>query len=169
LVGYAAVDGEPAFRDTLADYLTCGDEDIVVDLYGEQHAALFRMGADFTRSKQLRMVRRFKLQQLRLGRYRSRFLGDPNSFLYVGIRVSDLAIINVHADIVDVSPHLHESGPKLSLCLPPQSPMSSLVVLLSPTSLPVTATVWSPSPPTATGKLLTPTLWRLAYGQRRGL
>jgi len=35
LVGYAAVDGEPAFRDTLADYLTCGDEDIVVDLYGE--------------------------------------------------------------------------------------------------------------------------------------
>jgi hypothetical protein len=35
LVGYAAVDGEAAFRDTLADYLTCGDEDIVVDLYGE--------------------------------------------------------------------------------------------------------------------------------------
>jgi len=35
LVGYAAVDGEPAFRDTLADYLTCGDEEIVVDLYGE--------------------------------------------------------------------------------------------------------------------------------------
>jgi hypothetical protein len=35
LVGYAAVDGEPAFRDTLAHYLTCGAEDIVVDLYGE--------------------------------------------------------------------------------------------------------------------------------------
>lgn len=35
LVGYAAVDGEAAFRDTLADYLTCGDEDIVVDLYGQ--------------------------------------------------------------------------------------------------------------------------------------
>jgi len=34
LVGYAAVDGEAVFRDTLADYLTCGDEDIVVDLYG---------------------------------------------------------------------------------------------------------------------------------------
>lgn len=35
LVGYAAVDGEASFRDTLADYLTCGDEDLVVDLYGE--------------------------------------------------------------------------------------------------------------------------------------
>lgn len=35
LVGYAAVDGEPEFRDTLADYLTCGEESIVVDLYGE--------------------------------------------------------------------------------------------------------------------------------------
>lgn len=34
LVGYAAVDGEPSFRDPLADYLTCGDESIVVDLYG---------------------------------------------------------------------------------------------------------------------------------------
>jgi len=40
LVGYAAVDGEPAFRDTLADYLTCGDEDIVVDLYGESSQTL---------------------------------------------------------------------------------------------------------------------------------
>lgn len=35
LVGYAAVDGEPEFRNTLAEYLTCGEESIVVDLYGE--------------------------------------------------------------------------------------------------------------------------------------
>lgn len=35
LVGYAAVDGEPDFRNTLAEYLTCGEESIVVDLYGE--------------------------------------------------------------------------------------------------------------------------------------
>jgi hypothetical protein len=46
LVGYAAVDGEPAFRDTLADYLTCGDEDIVVDLYGEQHDPIHHAGAN---------------------------------------------------------------------------------------------------------------------------
>jgi hypothetical protein len=41
LVGYAAVDGEPAFRDTLAHYLTCGEEDIVVDLYGEHYNGVF--------------------------------------------------------------------------------------------------------------------------------
>jgi hypothetical protein len=34
LVGYAAVDGEANFRTTLAEYLTCGNESIVVDLYG---------------------------------------------------------------------------------------------------------------------------------------
>jgi hypothetical protein len=34
-VGYSAVDGDADFRDTMAEYLTCGEEAIVVDLYGE--------------------------------------------------------------------------------------------------------------------------------------
>ncbi|OXG33135.1 1,3-beta-glucanosyltransferase [Cryptococcus neoformans] len=34
LVGYAAVDGEPDFRNSLAEYLTCGGDSIAVDLYG---------------------------------------------------------------------------------------------------------------------------------------
>ncbi|WVQ81620.1 hypothetical protein IAT38_003744 [Cryptococcus sp. DSM 104549] len=34
LVGYAAVDGDADFRNSLAEYMTCGSEDIVVDLYG---------------------------------------------------------------------------------------------------------------------------------------
>lgn len=34
LVGYSAVDGDADFRDTMAEYLTCGEEAIVVDLYG---------------------------------------------------------------------------------------------------------------------------------------
>ena len=156
LVGYAAVDGEPAFRDTLAEYLTCGDEDIVVDLYCEWFQAMQHAESDETRSQQLRMVWRFELQQFRMGRHCPRLLGDSHGLLHVRIRVSNLLTINIRADTVDVSPHLHESGPKLNLCLPPQSPMSSPVVSLSPTSLPVTATVWSPSLPMATGKLLRP-------------
>ncbi|WWD20964.1 hypothetical protein CI109_105443 [Kwoniella shandongensis] len=34
LVGYAAVDGDVDFRNNLAQYLTCGGDDITVDLYG---------------------------------------------------------------------------------------------------------------------------------------
>lgn len=34
LVGYAAVDGDAAFRNNMADYMTCGDEADLVDLYG---------------------------------------------------------------------------------------------------------------------------------------
>lgn len=34
LVGYSSVDGEPAFRDPLANYLTCGDETVSLDLFG---------------------------------------------------------------------------------------------------------------------------------------
>ncbi|WVQ92527.1 hypothetical protein IAS59_006338 [Cryptococcus gattii] len=34
LVGYAAVDGEADFRNSLAEYLTCGGDSIAVDLYG---------------------------------------------------------------------------------------------------------------------------------------
>lgn len=34
LVGYAAVDGQADFRNSLAEYLTCGGDSIAVDLYG---------------------------------------------------------------------------------------------------------------------------------------
>lgn len=34
LVGYSSVDGSPDFRDPLANYLTCGDADISLDIYG---------------------------------------------------------------------------------------------------------------------------------------
>ncbi|WWC91420.1 uncharacterized protein L201_006366 [Kwoniella dendrophila CBS 6074] len=34
LVGYSATDGDADFRNSLAEYLTCGSEDITVDLYG---------------------------------------------------------------------------------------------------------------------------------------
>lgn len=34
LVGYAAVDGDEAFRTSLATYLTCGNDTVDVDLYG---------------------------------------------------------------------------------------------------------------------------------------
>ncbi|KAK8843496.1 hypothetical protein IAR55_007156 [Kwoniella newhampshirensis] len=34
LVGYAAVDGDADFRNSLAEYLTCGGDSIAVDLYG---------------------------------------------------------------------------------------------------------------------------------------
>lgn len=35
LVGYAAVDTDLDFRNALADYLTCGNDSVSVDLYGE--------------------------------------------------------------------------------------------------------------------------------------
>ena len=35
LVAYAAVDGDADFRNTLADYIACGDDSVAVDLYGE--------------------------------------------------------------------------------------------------------------------------------------
>ena len=35
LVGYAAVDGEADFRNTMAEYMTCGEDAVSVDLYGE--------------------------------------------------------------------------------------------------------------------------------------
>ncbi|WWC64243.1 uncharacterized protein I303_106852 [Kwoniella dejecticola CBS 10117] len=34
LVGYSATDGDADFRNSLAEYLTCGGDDIAVDLYG---------------------------------------------------------------------------------------------------------------------------------------
>nr|ODN88560.1 1,3-beta-glucanosyltransferase [Cryptococcus depauperatus CBS 7841]ODN92877.1 1,3-beta-glucanosyltransferase [Cryptococcus depauperatus CBS 7855] len=34
LVGYAAVDGEADFRNSLAKYMTCGGDDVAVDIYG---------------------------------------------------------------------------------------------------------------------------------------
>ncbi|WVR09251.1 hypothetical protein IAU60_006316 [Kwoniella sp. DSM 27419] len=34
LVGYSATDGDADFRNSLADYLTCGNDTITVDLYG---------------------------------------------------------------------------------------------------------------------------------------
>ena len=35
LVGYAAVDGDATFRNNMADYMTCGEEANLVDLYGQ--------------------------------------------------------------------------------------------------------------------------------------
>ncbi|KAK4686291.1 hypothetical protein P7C73_g3844, partial [Tremellales sp. Uapishka_1] len=34
LVGYSAVDGDPDFRNALAEYMTCGGDSISVDIYG---------------------------------------------------------------------------------------------------------------------------------------
>nr|ADE10078.1 glyco hydro 72 [Tremella fuciformis] len=34
MVGYSAVDGDADFRNTLAEYMTCGDDSIAVDIYG---------------------------------------------------------------------------------------------------------------------------------------
>ncbi|TYJ51935.1 hypothetical protein B9479_007474 [Cryptococcus floricola] len=33
-VGYAAVDGDADFRNSVAEYLTCGDDDTILDIYG---------------------------------------------------------------------------------------------------------------------------------------
>jgi hypothetical protein len=49
LVGYAAVDGDADFRNTVAEYFTCGEEEIVVDLYGEWIFGL--CGLDFSPEK----------------------------------------------------------------------------------------------------------------------
>jgi hypothetical protein len=38
LVGYSATDGEADFRNSLATYLTCGGEDVIVDIYGERQS-----------------------------------------------------------------------------------------------------------------------------------
>lgn len=64
MVGYAAVDGDAQFRNDMAEYLTCGDEEDIVDLYGESTYALVvlvlwvRLDAVAdTRIEQLRMVR----------------------------------------------------------------------------------------------------------------
>ena len=40
LVGYAAVDGDPNFRNTLAEYLTCGNSSVEVDLYGKHNISM---------------------------------------------------------------------------------------------------------------------------------
>lgn len=34
LVGYSSVDGSPDFRDPLANYLTCGNDSVALDIYG---------------------------------------------------------------------------------------------------------------------------------------
>ncbi|KAF6745022.1 1,3-beta-glucanosyltransferase [Ephemerocybe angulata] len=34
LVGYASINGDSTWRNALADYLTCGSEDIAIDIYG---------------------------------------------------------------------------------------------------------------------------------------
>lgn len=51
LVGYAAVDGDINFRNTLAEYLTCGGDSLAVDLYGTVQSL-----SPESRTKQLRMV-----------------------------------------------------------------------------------------------------------------
>lgn len=35
MVSYSAVDGESAFRQGVAEYLTCGNDSVTIDLYGE--------------------------------------------------------------------------------------------------------------------------------------
>lgn len=40
LVGYAAVDGDAAFRNTVAQYMACGNDSVTVDLYGRLDTAL---------------------------------------------------------------------------------------------------------------------------------
>jgi hypothetical protein len=57
-----------------------------------------------------------------------------------------------HADSSDVSLPHQDYGLKWNLYTRLPSPTSSLVVLLSLTSPPATATVWSPSRPMETGK-----------------
>ena len=65
LVGYSAVDGDPDFRNPLAEYMTCGNDSIAVDIYGEpsisSSARRTWMNADVKcrvgRSEQLRVVR----------------------------------------------------------------------------------------------------------------
>lgn len=37
LVAYAATDGDATFRNNMAQYMSCGDESTVVDLYGAYH------------------------------------------------------------------------------------------------------------------------------------
>lgn len=34
LVGYSAVDGDADFRNALAAYMTCGEDDVRVDIFG---------------------------------------------------------------------------------------------------------------------------------------
>lgn len=41
LVGYSSVDGDRDFRDPLANYLTCGNDTVSLDLYGLSASRLF--------------------------------------------------------------------------------------------------------------------------------
>lgn len=35
MVSYSAVDGDSNFRGGVAEYLTCGNDSVTIDLYGE--------------------------------------------------------------------------------------------------------------------------------------
>lgn len=35
MVSYSAVDGPPDFRGGVAEFLTCGNDSVTIDLYGE--------------------------------------------------------------------------------------------------------------------------------------
>jgi hypothetical protein len=35
LVGYSATDGDSAFRNSMAHFMTCGADDVSVDIYGK--------------------------------------------------------------------------------------------------------------------------------------
>lgn len=60
LVGYAAVDGDAAFRNTVAQYMACGNDSVTVDLYGMSGLRERTWTALIDRLEQLRMVRKRK-------------------------------------------------------------------------------------------------------------
>jgi hypothetical protein len=93
LVGYSAVDGDAAFRNTLAEYMTCGDDTVRVDIYGEFSSQLrtplrpLDPTADGGRIEQLRMVRERERQLVQLERHHPGVLKYPCCDLHVRVRV----------------------------------------------------------------------------------
>lgn len=98
MVSYSAVDGDSTFRGGVAEYLTCGNDSVTIDLYGEwfweavaarsggvdrdgtglelqapgsAHSSHQRIVASLTRSRpeQLRVVRFFLSHSLDLEQY----------------------------------------------------------------------------------------------------
>lgn len=98
LVSYAATDGDAAFRNSMAHYMTCGPEETTVDLYGTSpptHLAARQWCGQRThvssvlthRFEQLRVVRQPKPRLVQLARHYAGVCRYPSSHIHVRVWV----------------------------------------------------------------------------------